>query len=192
MIELDPQREEPPELLSYRRHHPHSAWDANDFDSVRQPLRERLNNDQGGLCVYCEGTLNADDGHIEHIKPRRIYPQQTFEYANLAHSCSSSDHCGHFKKDTLLPIEPRPNCNTFFALMLQDGNLVPALGLTDEETMRSQETIRLLGLNCAALAWQRMKFAQATFYLAQSNPDSVAEFLQGIAFRWTLRSLDLH
>ena len=85
--------------------------------AVRPNVRRQLNLEQAGLCIYCENALSPDEGHLEHLKSKAANPGLTFVYDNLAHSCNGADHCGHFKKGRMMPVEPREGCNRFFALM---------------------------------------------------------------------------
>lgn len=187
MIELQHALPEPTELRAYRGRHPGGPWETATFDAVRPMLRRQLNLEQQGLCVYCESRLEEEDGHIEHIKSRGQHPQLTFAYANLAHSCSQPDHCGHQKQDQVLPVEPRPGCNRYFALSALDGRLAPALRLTEAEAQQADDTVCILGLNVPALAWQRKGYAVTIRALA--DPADVTAFMATIPFRWSLRGL---
>ena len=87
-------------------------WD--EYRAGKKQLREYiLNNEQYHLCVYCERTISADAGesHAEHVQPKDLYPELTFDYSNLAVSCegtqvdptemsgtnSTGHSCGHKK-----------------------------------------------------------------------------------------------
>jgi uncharacterized protein (TIGR02646 family) len=187
MIELQHQLSQPPALSTYRKQNPGSAWDDPNFESIRPDIRHQLNLEQEGLCVYCENLLTEDEGHIEHIKPRSLNPALTFAYNNLAHSCDGQTHCGHHKKHQQLPVEPRPGCNRFFALMALDGNLVPTSELTASEAQQAIDTLNILGLNVPALAWRCKGYVEAIRYL--SDPTDVAAFIATEPFRWSLRGI---
>jgi uncharacterized protein (TIGR02646 family) len=187
MIELEHRFPEPDQLRQHRRQHPRGDWGDPAFEPVRSALRHQLNEEQEGYCVYCEAELDKDHGHIEHIAPRRLMPDLTFVYENLAHSCNGPGHCGHHKQGQTLPIEPRPGCNRFFALMTLDGQLAPAADLSAEETQQAAETLVILGLNVPALAWQRKGFADAL--RALSDPADVEALLSTIPFRGSLHGL---
>lgn len=186
MIELQ-HNTEPAELGAYLRQHPDSSWDDPAFETVRPIVRRQLNHEQEGLCAYCEGYLQDDDGHVEHIKSKKLNPALTFVYDNLAHSCNATGHCGHLKKRQVLPVEPRPGCNRFFILMAQDGKLMPTPGLPQEESQQAKDTLRILGLNAPALARQRKSFSEVVRYL--SSKAEVDEFLATVPFRWSLQGL---
>ncbi len=178
---------EPVELRNYRGQHQSGSWDDPAFKPVRPIVRQQLNHEQEGLCIYCEGSLQEDIGHVEHIKSKGLNSALTFAYDNLAHSCDGPGHCGHHKKRQALPVEPRPGCNRFFVLMAQDGKLIPTPGLPRDERQQATDTLRILGLNAPSLARQRKGFACSVRCL--SSKIEVNEFLATAPFRWSLRGL---
>ncbi len=179
MIELQ-RNTEPLELRTYRLQHPGRSWDDPDFQMLKPIVRRQLNHEQEGLCIYCEGKLHEDEGHLEHIKFKRGNPSLTFVYDNLAHSCDGPGHCGHHKQQHVLPIEPGPGCNRFFVLMAQDGIL-------KRKNQQAEETVQILGLNAPSLARQRKSYIDAVCSL--SNREEVDEFLSTAPFRWSLRGI---
>jgi len=186
MVELQ-HGQEPRPLRDYRQRHSGRSWGDTAFEPVRPVVRRQLSAEQAGLCAYCESALSADAGHLDHIKSRKHYPTLVFVYTNLAQSCNGPGHCGHHKSDRVLPVEPRADCNLFFALTALDGRLDPASGLTPDETERAKETRDILGLNLPRLTWQRKQWADST--RALTNPADIVEFLASAPFRWSLRGL---
>jgi len=186
MIELN-HTNEPVELSEYRRRNRASTWDDPAFNVVKPIVRRHLNVEQEGLCVYCENTLHEDEGHIEHIKSKRLNPHLTFVYDNLSRSCDGPGHCGHHKKRQILPIEPRSGCNHFFVLQALDGKLAPAPGLQPTDMQNADDTLRILGLNTAALARLRKSYVDTVRYL--SNSADIAEFVSTAPFRWSLQGI---
>lgn len=185
MIELQ-HLNEPDSLVQYRIHNPHVPWGRNDFLQVRDDIRHSLHIEQDGLCVYCENILGRDDGHVEHIKPKGNYPALTYAFDNLAHSCNGPNHCGHYKKNSEIPVEPRPGCNDYFQLMVSDGKLIPASVLSAADRGKAKKTLSVLGLNVPALARQRQQFARTIQYLSSDDADN---FLASAPFRHTLQGL---
>lgn len=178
--------EEPTELTQFVRAHPNAGWGHEDFNPIRVIIRHRLNHLQSGLCVYCENYLGQDEGHVEHIKSRTANIPLTFRFDNLAHSCTSNDHCGQHKIGKLLPIEPRVNCNQRFVLSAIDGRFSAALGANDAERALVRQTVEVLGLDHPSLAWNRYGFANSLINL---EPDQRNEFLMQAPFRWSLQSV---
>jgi uncharacterized protein (TIGR02646 family) len=89
---------------------------------VKLALHRHLLAEQKYLCIYCQQSIpdktQKDDqmanppvrhpSHIEHIKPREVFPDLIFEHTNLAVSCEGFDielsnrnapeFCGHPSK----------------------------------------------------------------------------------------------
>jgi uncharacterized protein (TIGR02646 family) len=72
-----------------------------------------LENEQNGVCCYCEKKINIDStsSHVEHIKPKSLdLINLTFDYNNLLVSCegnhfneigdNSKNTCGQKKEDS--------------------------------------------------------------------------------------------
>jgi uncharacterized protein (TIGR02646 family) len=150
MVELEHKLAEPTELKKFRQKNPGSKWDDEHFFPVKEIIRSQLERDQGGCCVYCEMLL-TDKKHIEHIKPRTANPHLTFKYSNLAVSCTSNKHCGNKKGKSELPVSPRPGCNQYFSLSVQDGAIMPDNNQDDCNKAKAKKTIEILGLNCPKL-----------------------------------------
>ena len=61
---------------------------------IKTILKEETNN---GKCMYCESTISVvAPEHIEHYRPKKHYPELTFEWSNLGLSCP---RCNLNKKD---------------------------------------------------------------------------------------------
>ncbi|NOQ35486.1 MAG: TIGR02646 family protein [Methylococcaceae bacterium] len=173
-----PQTHNIPYQLAQRRQatpapeNPTTAW--NSFKGNAHVI-EALFYRQHGLCAYCEIELElmADKGigrHIEHILPKSLNSELTFEYSNMLLSCFSSGgeitatandpapiSCGHANSkkannwDVSLFIKPTDNdCERYFSVEL-DGEIIPHPQLTSNETQHAHYTIELLNLNCLRL-----------------------------------------
>lgn len=84
----------PPYHLEQRRlkgipPEPNQAWEKFPH---KEEVRNYLRPEQYDLCAYCEIRLTKEElgEHIEHIMPKSIYPDKTFEYSNLVLSCLES------------------------------------------------------------------------------------------------------
>lgn len=68
--------------------------------SIKSAFRNRLLNLQDGRCCYCRRWLNnsAYARPIEHVLPRRHYPQFSIDFWNLAVACSD---CNSLKTDSV-------------------------------------------------------------------------------------------
>lgn len=130
---------------------------------------------QKHLCAYCEIELselqNNFGFHIEHVKPKSLYPQDTFKFENLVLSCFKTGSevnkttddlspvsCGHYKKSNYndnLFIKPTDDIENLFYYEI-NGKVIPNQKITDQELLKKIEyTIECLNLNCHRLVRQR-------------------------------------
>lgn len=145
-----------------------AAW--GSFGYKARLLAELL-DEQFGLCCYSE--INADKCgfgyHIEHVRNKRQYPGQTFDYQNLAASALASDDLsrlgaetfgGHAKgKQAGVDVARfvschQADCGRFFAY-LSDGRVAPAQALDEADTEKARHTIEQLNLNSPFLIPRR-------------------------------------
>ena len=195
MVELQHRHTPTPSLTAFVAAHP--GITATDFDSlafqpVKAVVKADLNEDQGGLCVYCESKLAADAGQVEHIKPKggkNAHPHLCFSYTNFAHSCINPKTCGQKKNNGLLPIEPGPGCNADWTLST-DGTIEPAAGLTRRGVHQVCQTRDMLGLNKDSnLVDERQRWLKSVLAVLQQAPDDLPLFLQEAPFRHILATV---
>jgi len=162
---LDCANENPPESAQQAS----SRWSGY---SHKAPLANQLCSEQYGLCAYSEVAVgNTGFGtHIEHIKPKSLHPELTFDYHNLVLSVFSSDALkkldakdvfgGHAKggeydaSKFISPLEP--SCPEFF-IYKDDGEVEPNMNLSPCDTVKAHYTINLLNLNAEYLIVERQK-----------------------------------
>jgi uncharacterized protein (TIGR02646 family) len=131
----------------------------------KDTVQEALLKEQGYICCYCERRIDErKNSHIEHLKPRTLYPDLQLEYANLLASCQGESetpppipvHCGHQKRDWYeenLMVSPLDlNCAEFFRYS-GAGEILP-IDDPDRQAM-AETTIEYLGLNIAKLQAMR-------------------------------------
>ena len=123
---------------------------------IRTFVVDALHTAQRGLCVYCGRRLllaRPRQFHIEHFRPRSIYPELGVSLDNLFLSCGpeaqvgkSSKTCGRAKSDQFDEancIEPDyPSCAHRFRFLLSGKVTAARDGDTPAESM-----IALLNLN---------------------------------------------
>lgn len=151
------------------QYHP---WDrlgkAHHGSDIKRTLSQHLYEEQKGLCIYCEQTLNprhellSNFAHIEHLKPKDPhggYPQHTFNYLNLTVSCNGFDtkkghggakFCGHKKAnlyDENLFLDPTRvhDIERYFEYTVS-GKIQPARDLKHFERRKAEYMIWLLDL----------------------------------------------
>jgi uncharacterized protein (TIGR02646 family) len=144
-----------------------SLWDDIDGTknkAIKQKLKNELLKEQGWICCYCEQSLENQDSHIEHFKPRVSYKEECFNYRNLLCSCGSGSppskpkHCGHKKENHEIAISPlRPTCESKFKFSY-DGSIAP-----NDRDASIEETIFYLGLNDAKL--KELRKAAINYFL---------------------------
>jgi uncharacterized protein (TIGR02646 family) len=135
------------------------------WNELRNPekaeVKQQLNNEQHGLCVYCERHLKSDHGRIDHIACQKDNANLRFEYRNLCHSCSGyyrTDQgeskvltCDPFKGHASLgSVEPRPGVNRRISLNPATGELRASESLSSPEKEEVDSVLSALGLNNSA------------------------------------------
>ena len=136
----------------------------------RDTVSNCLQDEQYGLCAYTE--LRPDQAglgtHIEHVQPKSLYPQRTFDFSNLVlcaldesdlQTRAVNDRFGGHAKlgeyDPALFVSCLQNDGPRFFAYLSDGRVVAAANLSVNETQQAQYTIDLLNLNAPYLLVQR-------------------------------------
>ncbi len=192
MVELQHRAQPTPALTAFLAANPDATakdFDSRAFQAIKAAIRADLNADQGGLCVYCEKSLSAQDGQLDHIKPKagpNAHPALCFDYRNYAHSCIHPQTCGQKKHDGLLPIEPAPGCNVDWTLST-DGTIEPRPGLTRQRRHAVTQTRDMLGLNRdPALVDDRRRWLQNAIRVLQLAPNQLPQFLHDQPYRHIL------
>ncbi|MGC1246781.1 MAG: retron system putative HNH endonuclease, partial [Spirulinaceae cyanobacterium] len=137
------------------------SW--NNLQKKEKPLvHEFLLKEQGYICCYCGRQIGKNTSHIEHLKPRKLYPNLALNYNNMLASCKKEtapkepQHCGVKKGDWYdenLMISPlSKNCGDFF-IYTDDGQMLPSKELNKQ--VAAATTIDKLGLNIDLLQSMR-------------------------------------
>jgi len=192
MVELQHRPIPTPALTTFVASHPGIAvpdFDSLAFQPVKTAVKANLNQDQGGLCVYCEISLKENEGQVEHIKPKagpNAHPHLCFTYTNYAHSCINPKTCGQKKKNSLLPIEPGPGCNSEWTLST-DGTIEAIADLTRKRKHDVVQTRDMLGLNKDSnLVDERRRWLKNALAVLQQAPQDIQQFLQQAPYRHIL------
>ncbi len=189
MVELKHRAIPTPALTQFIQNNPTvtvADFDSAIFAPVKRLVKIDLNQDQNGLCVYCEMQLKAEEGQVEHIKPKagpNAHPLLCFDYNNYGHSCINNKTCGQKKKHGLLPIEPGPGCNNNWELSIS-GNIEPKYNLTRKQRHPVVQTRDMLGLNADSnLVNERKKWFAKAIDVLRLTPADIDLFLQSAPFR---------
>ena len=182
---------EPPEMTVWRnRARParHPRW--KNARRVKPKIREALLQEQGCLCCYCEARVGDGNGHVEHLKPRSLFPDLEADYSNLLCSCQGGNpdcdeetHCGHRKSDWYdedLFVSPLDSdCEGRFSYT-SDGDMRPA----DESDAGAETTIERLGLNTRELREYRREALEAVFKdLDEMDSAQVTTYVEALSDR---------
>jgi len=106
-------RPQPQELIAWTRAKDQdqdsqpTTWNYDDMPrEVRQAVKERLIQEQGGICCYTGRTVTPETSHIEHLKPQaRCVGHEDTDYSNMlaaypaANDPRQSPYGAHAKKD---------------------------------------------------------------------------------------------
>ena len=193
MVELQRRSPEPPELVVYRENHPGDpviVFESQEFHALKIEIKAKLNEDQGGLCAYCEQKLPPNEGQVEHVLPKRGAngrPDLALHYDNWVHGCIHPKHCGQKKADNLLPIEPAPGCNDHF-ILLDDGSINPVAGLTFAQELPVIMSLDILGQNHPVLKQDRSKWVATIKIIITNSPENLDGFLTDKPFRHILKT----
>ena len=196
MVELQHRRKAVPELERFLADHPSPGVDMFghlEFAPAKKSIKAALNEDQMGLCVYCEEKLGPTDGHVEHIRPKggkKAHPELCFTYTNLAQSCLNDKTCGQQKQNRILPIEPGPGCNRHWTIATS-GRIIAAEGLTKKEQQMVRMTCDMTGLNHPELVAHRERRLKGLIEILKTAPEDeeVEAHLEDKPFRFILATV---
>jgi uncharacterized protein (TIGR02646 family) len=85
-----------------------SLWDAkssSQFEKIRTKLKEMCVSIE--ICVYCENNEATD---IEHIYPKKLYPEKAFNWENYVLACGKCN--SHHKSDKFKIFNPQNSVTT--------------------------------------------------------------------------------
>jgi len=174
---------EPDFLLEFKRKKTPETWHAYNFGNIKSKIKTFiLEKEQNKYCPYCEKAIyNINEGHIEHIKPRDLFPKLFQEYNNMVVSCNEKNSCGNAKqnkysKEFINPVIENPK--EFLTFNLASGEIIPTYkDAQDIRNKRALYTITLLNLNNYILKDARKNLIQI-LEVYRENYDEFACYLQ--------------
>ncbi len=136
-----------------------------------------------GKCAYCESKINhIDYGHIEHYRPKSLFPELTFEWSNLFLACgicNGKTYKGNQFPETnkkgpfINPCDDNPDDHFTF-----DYDSSVCLASVYGKTPRGETTEQQLGLNRHDLRQYRSNYVCKLVVLARlAENDSEAQAL---------------
>lgn len=174
--------QEPDFLLEYKKKYSPSTWADYNKDNIRSKIKENiLVLEQEEYCPYCEKRIYDNEGHIEHVKPRDLYPKEFQNYYNLMISCDEKNSCGKYKgnkydENFINPIIDNPE--DYFNYNIASGEIVPKN--SDENSngyKRAKYTIDTLNLNSYELKNARMNLVDMLSVYTGENKEYIRYFL---------------
>ena len=79
-------------------------------------VKNALKDETHQKCAYCEAKVtDVSHGDIEHIVPKSLNKEKTFEWENLTFSCQVCNQNKSNEEDILDPYVAEPNDHLFFA-----------------------------------------------------------------------------
>ena len=122
-------------------------------------IRSALADETERRCAYCEARVaHVAYEHVEHIKPKSLFPQLAHEWENLTTACP---RCNAYKGaywDAL-----RPALNPYVDQPHEHITFIGNLASPCEGSERGEITLRVLRLNRLELAYDRMVRLLAIF-----------------------------
>jgi uncharacterized protein (TIGR02646 family) len=130
-----------------------SKW--KEYKKKKALKKYLLDNEQNGLCGYCEAKVLLTNSHLEHIKPKYLDDNLIFDYTNLLVSCDGvcfSENnkrvtCGHKKGsdfDEFKFLNPTKVKNIREYFIYTDKYMIES---SDLDTQKANYTLELLELN---------------------------------------------
>lgn len=151
-----------------------------------------LEKEQHGLSGYTEIKITTDGSHIDHFRMRSIFqsPQYVFDWNNFVVDSKDSTYGSKYKDEhvknkldnekLINPVEE--DASRFFEYEV-NGKIVPAKGLTEEETVRAQFTIDMFNLNEPSLKSRRSVILRNDIKSFEGMQDSeIIECLHSFGF----------
>ena len=173
---------EPDFLLEYKRKYSPKSWIEYNKDGIRSEIKKNiLFLEQEEYCPYCEKRIYDDEGHIEHIKPRDLYPKEFESYNNLIVSCDEKNSCGKYKRNNysnnlINPVIDDPD--EYFDYNIASGEIIPKNNdESSKEYIRAIYTIETLNLNCYELKEARKALIDI-LNVYRENYDEYNSYLQ--------------
>ena len=142
--------------------HPERWEDTKDESPVWR--KHILEHEQSGQSGYTEVPLHFEKSHIDHFKKQTLYPHLVFEWNNYVVDGKDDTYGARYKDNAIRNrtdneklINPVvEDAQRFFKYELS-GKIVPADGLSDEETEKAGFTIATFNLNESSLVDRRKK-----------------------------------
>lgn len=185
-------KSEPKQLQQYRLK-PGAEYDGPDFTVVKQHVRDCLVEEQGYLCAYCMGRIEADfrKMKVEHWRSQSSskYPEEQLTYANMLGCCCgnegekpNSQHCDTAKADKDLLFNPStPSHHKRLKMRyLANGTI------SSDDSEFADQLNNILNLNFHRLKENRRRIWKALReILSRQSHTASSSYLRTLIEKWT-------
>jgi 5-methylcytosine-specific restriction endonuclease McrA len=149
-------------------------------------VKDAATRDSFAKCIYCESkVLHVSFGDIEHMKPKKRFPELAYDWQNLGLVCTK---CNNAKRDRyddeVPPVNPYAEEPSDFLLPMGEW-VWPRTG-----SDRGQETISLLTLNRAELIIERRRRMESIRLLAETLDRTRGDHARAALVDQLLREVD--
>ena len=139
--------------------------------------KDALRKSTSGKCMYCESKIeHIGYAHVEHIKPKSLFPELEFEWTNLGFSCPICNNIKWNKYDETTPFINPYNEDPNIHLAFLGFFVSPMKG-----SERGEYTISGIGLNRAGLVDRRREKIEGIEKIIKSAFRTSSEFLRNQA-----------
>jgi uncharacterized protein (TIGR02646 family) len=184
--------DEPERLKAYREARPDNSWEQfNQKDARKREVQERLIEDQGGLCAYCEVDLKPGvdeqlaDLRVEHFHPksdRTTGKNWHLEWSNLLACCHAGSQKGVVDADERYTSPDHHSCDVPKGQHNWDEDIINPLHLPAFPPIfkyqRSNGSIQVDPPNCQQAGLDPTK-AQATIDKLRLDAERLRNLRQG-------------
>jgi len=138
---------------------------------IRKELEDRLLGMYSEMCCYCEGKTPRVQGEIEHLKPKKKFPDKTYDWNNLHWICGACNGIKLDQYDDAYPIlDPSDTELVSNHIEIKTAEHLNRIWLSNSNnSRRGQTTIWHAGLNRDDLRKARFDIFWRTMALIQQT-----------------------
>jgi uncharacterized protein (TIGR02646 family) len=70
----------------------YDLYNTRGATAVREDMKLSLIQMYNAMCCYCEGGSSKTNGEIEHLRPKKRFPDLAYDWNNLHWSCGACNH----------------------------------------------------------------------------------------------------
>lgn len=147
------------------------------YAKIAKPLLLKMSNNH---CSYCDLFFeNRDNSEIDHLLPKKFFPQLEFDWTNLFAVCAlcNKQKGNHYSKLLIRPDDVDYDFFTYFDYDFATGEIYPNINLSQYENSQAIATIKILGFNKGDKPKSRKRFLTYIGTKSELYPDVSYRFL---------------